>query len=151
MKLNKLLGNYDLTQFVSLAVASANAAFKHPVYTVPNLKSLAGFATLNVAPGNGIKVRGAYLIPETTFTGVITNNITLKLQQYRAGAVHATIASLVVDATVTLTAFEATLIDAGLASQNWEPGDVLVVEADVNGTGETLPAMTILVSLDAVR
>lgn len=152
MKLNHMLGNVDVPVMESLSVASGAVAFKHPVWIVPDLSKLAAQAKVNARPQNAMRVRAAWIVPEATFTGVVTNNLTLALKQNRAGAPIATIASLTVDNTVTLTALVQKLLDGGLNTPQLLPGDVITFEAAVNGTGgSALPAMTIFVDVENVH
>lgn len=149
MKLNRALGNVDVPIMESLAVASGIAAFNHPIWIVPDLSKLAAEAKVNARPQNSLRVRAVYLVPEATFTGVVTNNMTYKVVQNRNGAALATIAQLTVDNTVTLTALVQKLMDPGLGTPQLLAGDVISLQAVVNGTGgSAVPAMTVFIDLE---
>lgn len=152
MKANRMLGNVDLPIIADLDVASTAAAAKHTVFVVSDLTKLAAYAAAKgVAPRQAIKVRSMTLVPEASFTGVVTNNLTLDIEQWRAGAKVATIASVTLDNTVALVAYTPYVVDAGVSSPALSAGDAVIFTIVVNGTGgSAIPATKVLVDFDTL-
>lgn len=138
MKLNKALGNKDIPVGNDIHWTVPATASKIACSVVPNAAALAGYANARgVAPTAAVKVRAVYLVADTVYTGVATNNVTLAIEQWRGGAKVTTIASKAIDNTVTIPAGDAYLLDPGMSSPALSAGDVLFLTTTVNGTGGT--------------
>jgi hypothetical protein len=114
----KSLGrNRDLPQLEAVSFAGGTAAFEHTVVALTNLATGATSGTVGALPENAMTIRALTLVFEAAITGAATNNVTLNLNQYRAGAilVNTTISAVSATGLQTVTPAALTNIAVGMS------------------------------------
>lgn len=131
---------------VILPVVTAGSAadFEWPIVHIPDLTAVYASGSKALAPIDTLILRSVSLIPIADVTGATTHTVTLNINQWRAGANLATLATLALITGTNMLDYEAYEI-ATLSSQvKLLAGDVITVQRVSNDTtGLALPILTV--------